>query len=198
MNRRIRIFATIALAIVASQAVAQVISIAPVEDEPGAQTSLTINLSDAGTNITALQFNLSLPDGITLDKANVTKEAAASEHELAVRTLEGGDYLFVLYNMDKKVITQVTLLRLPITLPSMEGKLTGKLTSFCTANTDAMSKKCADALFSITVKKSKPSSIRTIVDKNATSAPIYNLSGQRLTKPQRGINVIKGKKVIVK
>ena len=100
MNRRIRIFATIALAIVASHAVAQAISIAPVEDEPGAQASLTISLSDAGTNTTALQFNLSLPNGITLDKANIAKEAAASEHDLAVRTLEGGDYLFVLYNMD--------------------------------------------------------------------------------------------------
>ena len=198
MNRNIRIFATIALAIVASHAVAQAISIAPIEDEPGAQTSLTISLSDAGTNITALQFNLSLPDGITFDKANITKEAAASEHDLSIRTLEGGDYLFVLYNMDKKVITQGTLLRLPITLPSMEGKLTGRLIGFRAANTDAVSKKCADAPFFITVKEKEPSSIRTIDDKNATSGPIYNLSGKRLTKPQRGINIIKGKKVIVK
>ena len=198
MNRKIRIFATFAIAIIASHAVAQTISIAPVEANTGAQTSLSINLNDVGTNITALQFNLSLPDGITLDKDNITKEGAASEHDLAVRTLEGSDCLFVLYNMDKKVISQGTILNLPITLPSKVGKLTGKLTSFCTANTDAVSKKCADASFTITVKKSEPSSIRVIDDKKAASAPFFNLSGQRLTKPQRGINIIKGKKVIVK
>lgn len=198
MNRKTRIFATIALVIVACHAAAQTISIAPIEGETGAQTSLTINLSDAGTNITALQFNLLLPDGITLDKANVTKEAAVSEHDLSVRTLEGGGYLFVLYNMDKKVINKGAILRLPITLPSKVGKLTGRLISFRSANTDAVSKKCADAPFFITVKEKEPSGIRTIEDKNTTTAPIFNLSGQRLTKPQRGINIIKGKKVVVK
>jgi len=30
------------------------------------------------------------------------------------------------------------------------------------------------------------------------SAPIYNLRGQRLTAPQKGINIIAGKKVVVK
>ena len=30
------------------------------------------------------------------------------------------------------------------------------------------------------------------------NAVIYNLSGQRLSKPQRGVNIIDGKKVIVR
>jgi len=30
------------------------------------------------------------------------------------------------------------------------------------------------------------------------SAPIYNLRGQRLAAPQKGINIINGKKVVVK
>ena len=30
------------------------------------------------------------------------------------------------------------------------------------------------------------------------NAQIYNLAGQRLSKPQRGINIVNGKKVVVR
>ena len=43
-----------------------------------------------------------------------------------------------------------------------------------------------------------PSDINTLLmDKNADN-PIYNLSGQRLIAPKKGINIIGGKKVVVK
>jgi len=35
-------------------------------------------------------------------------------------------------------------------------------------------------------------------DKETTNAPIYDLNGRRLTEPQKGINIIGGKKVFVK
>ena len=31
-----------------------------------------------------------------------------------------------------------------------------------------------------------------------TATPVYNLSGQRLMVPQKGINIVNGKKVVVK
>jgi len=37
-----------------------------------------------------------------------------------------------------------------------------------------------------------------IVDSDSSPLPIYNLSGQRLTAPQKGVNIIGGKKVVVK
>jgi hypothetical protein len=37
-----------------------------------------------------------------------------------------------------------------------------------------------------------------IMDVNDDNTPIYNLRGQRLSSPQKGINIINGKKVIVK
>ena len=36
------------------------------------------------------------------------------------------------------------------------------------------------------------------LDKETTNAPIYDLNGRRLTEPQKGINIIGGKKVVVK
>jgi len=45
---------------------------------------------------------------------------------------------------------------------------------------------------------SDPTAIEVIRDANTISAPIYNLNGQRLDKPHKGINIIRGKKVMVK
>ena len=33
---------------------------------------------------------------------------------------------------------------------------------------------------------------------DSSTAPIYNLQGQRLCTPQRGVNIVGGKKIIVK
>ena len=35
-------------------------------------------------------------------------------------------------------------------------------------------------------------------DSDASDTPVYNLRGQRLTAPQKGINIIGGKKLVVK
>ena len=45
---------------------------------------------------------------------------------------------------------------------------------------------------------SDPSSIDGVQLDKAIDAPIYNLNGQRLDKPRKGINIIGGKKVFVK
>ena len=46
---------------------------------------------------------------------------------------------------------------------------------------------------------SDPTSIRNIqIDENDYNVPIYNLNGQRMDKPHKGINIISRKKVIIK
>jgi len=47
-------------------------------------------------------------------------------------------------------------------------------------------------------EKYNPTGIREIETKAATSKKIYNLNGQQLQKPQKGINIIDGKKVYIK
>ena len=50
--------------------------------------------------------------------------------------------------------------------------------------------------------KDDPDAIRDVPatdsQPDSTSAPIYNLQGQRLSTPQRGVNIVGGKKIIVK
>ena len=42
------------------------------------------------------------------------------------------------------------------------------------------------------------SGIHTVMSSNKQIAPIYTLSGQRLEKPRKGLNIVGGKKVLVK
>ena len=44
---------------------------------------------------------------------------------------------------------------------------------------------------------SNPSGIAGIVGNSNETAPVYNLSGQRLSAPQKGINFVNGKKVMI-
>lgn len=45
---------------------------------------------------------------------------------------------------------------------------------------------------------SDPSSIDGVLENKTIEGPIYNLNGQRLDKPRKGINIIGGKKILVK
>ena len=93
-----RILQTIvALVAIAGSAAAQTLSIAPVEINMGEQPELVVTASGM-SNVTALQFNLVLPTGFTLDKDAITKGEAVSGHTLTVQTLEHGGLLFVLYH----------------------------------------------------------------------------------------------------
>ena len=44
----------------------------------------------------------------------------------------------------------------------------------------------------------KPTGIQGIKSENRISSVIYNLSGKKLAAPQKGINIINGKKFIIK
>ena len=45
---------------------------------------------------------------------------------------------------------------------------------------------------------SDPSGIEDVTISGIEDAPVYNLSGQRLSAPQKGINIVNGKKVVIK
>ena len=76
----------VALTAMVGSASAQTLSIASIKAEAGAQEELVVTGASLSGQ-TALQFNLSLPAGITLNEAAITKGAAASGHELSVSTL---------------------------------------------------------------------------------------------------------------
>ena len=128
----------VALAAMAGSASAQTLSIAPIEAEAGTQAELVVTGASLSGQ-TALQFNLTLPEGITLDETAITKGAAVSGHELSVSTLDSGERLFVLYNMNLEAIGNGELLRLPITIGQNATSGNAQLSTVRFASTEAVS-----------------------------------------------------------
>ncbi len=151
--RRLYIIIT-ALTILIVNARAQSLSVTNIEAQTGEETTLVVSLT-GGTSMTALQFNLSLPEGVTLttsgDTYGITLGTATDGHTLEVETLSNGDLLFILYNTEQKAFKSGELLRIPITVGSTAIEANGKLYTVRTATADAVSHTCADVSFSVIV-----------------------------------------------
>ena len=149
MERILNIF--FALVATVGIASAQSLSVQSVEVQTSQQTELAVTLS-GGTSMTAMQFNLQLPAGVTANTSNATLSTAADGHTLTIETLNSGDLLFVVYSMDLKTFKDGELLRIPVTAGSTEVSSQGKLYTVRTSTTEAVSHDCADVSFAVKVK----------------------------------------------
>ena len=194
MKQRITSF-ILALAAIVGNATGQTLSVAPIEAEAGKQTEIVVNANGIA-GITALQFNLSLPEGVSLDENAIAKGSAASSHELSVSTLSSGDRLFVLYDMNLNLLKNGELLRLPITVGSDVGTKTGRITLFRAATPEAVSHACEDAEFTITVQST--TEICTIDNSQFTIDTWYSVDGKKLNgePKEKGIYIRNGRKVV--
>ena len=102
--------------------------------------------------MTALQFNLNVPCGITVVTGNITLGDATDGHILRMETLDSGDLLFVLYSMDFKEFKEGELLRIPLTAGDNEITDVGRIYTVRTTTVDATSVECNNSTFNVTVK----------------------------------------------
>ena len=144
-----------ALALFCGSATAQTLSVQPINVEAEAATEIAVSLAGA-TSMTALQFNLALPTGLTYQQNSgnygITLGAAAAGHTLSVSELASGELLVVLYNMNLNTFTDGQLLTIPVVASEEIGTTNGALTKVRTALTTAVSTECADVNFSATIK----------------------------------------------
>lgn len=145
----------VALLALACSATGQSLTVQGIETKAGEQATLTASLSGA-TSMTALQFNLALPDGVTIAQGTPTLGTAANGHTLAVETLDNGDRLFVLYSMDLNTFRNGQLLSIPVTIGSNAKSGEGSLTTVRFATTEAVSNAGTDAKFNVTVQEPEP------------------------------------------
>ena len=193
MNIRILKFVIVLLAFIGN-ANAQTLSVASVEATAGEQRTLTVKLSDAAS-ATALQFNLSLPANVTINESGCALGSAANNHTLRVNRMDNGNYLFVIFSMDFKKLGNGTLLTIPVIFANDATSGNGNLFTVRSSASDAVSHQHQNASFAVNVNTSDIKNIRTSGVKNGI---IYNVRGQKLASPQKGINIIDGQKVLVK
>ena len=95
---------------------------------------------------------------------------------------------------EKKLISNGTVISLPVTMPNKAEVLNGKICIVRTASSDLASHKCSEAAFTVTVKENATS----IVNVNAAQADdkaVYDIGGRRVANPTEGIYIVGGKKV---
>ena len=149
MKQRIQTL-ILALAAIACSATAQTLSVASIEVEAGGEATLVVSASGLN-DVTALQFNLQLPEGITLAGSNQLGDAASS-HTLSIHTLDNGNHLFILYSMNLDNFMDGELLRIPISIGNNAKSGEGSFYTFRTAKTDVVSHAQNNTTFTITVK----------------------------------------------
>ena len=154
MKKRIHTI-LVALLALACSATAQSLTVQGIEAKAGEQATLTVNLSGA-TSMTALQFNLALPEGVTIAQGTPTLGTAANGHTLDVETLDNGDRLFVLYSMDLNTFRNGQLLSIPVSISDNAKSGEGSLTTVRFATTEAVSNAGTDAKFNVTVQEPEP------------------------------------------
>ena len=199
MGIKLKLYILCALLLSVVNTYAQSLSVQDIEAQTGKETQLVVSLAE-GTSMTALQFNLSLPEGVSLkdnsDTYGTTLGEATDGHTLSVQPLASGDLLVILYSMELKAFSDGELLRIPLQAGDAANIANGKLYTVRTTTVDAVSHPCADATFSAKVTGSD--GIEEMGAENAVNPTIHDLQGRRIKgAPQKGIYIKGSKKVLI-
>lgn len=180
------------------------LAVEPVTVKSGEATNLEVNISNA-TAMTALQFNLSLPSGVTLsgesEEYGIEYKNVFGGHKMSILPLASGDYLVVLYNIYRYPFKDGALLTIPVTAGENGGTVSGSLYNVRMSTADAASYKCEDVSFKVTVNAPE-TGIDEVYDEvkgeNGEVKTIYDLQGRKVNTSSKGLYIINGKKVLVK
>ena len=187
------------------------ISVDPVTLTPGEVSDVIINCEFTSENITLYQFDLYLPDGVTLAKNAKGRYAAGTtyvlsdrhdEHTVSIAEREGF-YRFVVSNSSLYTIAPGSgeLLRLKVVADNtVSGTLNGSIKKFSMFETDETEHAMADVTFEMTSSTTAIGEVKTEAESEAAEdAPIYDLMGRRLQKkPESGYYIQGGKTYFVK
>jgi hypothetical protein len=163
----------------------------------GGEAEMLIDLDNPDDAFTLVQFDLHLPQGLAIKKVggdldiDMADRTTWRKHTLDANTM--GDFTrFLLYSGSNALISGNSGAIIKVKLIADDTYKGGDIV--------------IDNALLVTPeqKESKPGAyvytgIKGIVMMDDSTYPaIYNLSGQRLMNPSKGINIIKGKKVLVK
>ena len=199
MKRIFLIMAVLAMLFATSRAQSvKRFSVQNIEMQVGEVAELVINLSNC-KSMTSVQFNLTLPEGISFDTSTVQLGMATDGHTLNIEPLPSGSYWFLLYSKNQKAFMDGEILRIPLTTGSEALSSEGRLSKVRTATFDAVSYICPDVTFTITVNETATDIRKVPSPSNKDGhSDVFDLNGRRVTNPAQGISIIDGKKVLLK
>ncbi|MBO5865109.1 MAG: hypothetical protein J6Q73_03555 [Bacteroidaceae bacterium] len=175
------------------------LAVEPVMVKSGEATNLEVNISNASA-MAALQFCLSLPNGVTLasesEAYGIEYKNVYAGHKMSIQPLASGDYLVVLYNIYRHPFRDGALLTIPVTAGENGGTVSGSLYNVRMSTADAVSYQCEDATVDITIDVS--TGIEEVKTESGNVKGFYDLQGRKVENPANGIYIVNGKKVLIK
>lgn len=174
--------------------------------EAGKEATVNVELDNPTAQYTAIQFELVVPDGINLKYIEDDEDYAyelnsermsGKNWSVTITKTKDDTYQFIIYNSKNASIkgTSGALFSLIFVASDTltDGKLVGHLKNQMLAIDKDNSTDVEDTPFYI----NDSDGIEYILIDSA-SGPSYNLHGQRLMKHQKGINIVRGRKILVK
>lgn len=129
---------------------AQRLNVQPLKVNMNEQAEIVITAENM-TGFTAMQFNLSLPEGIVLNENAIKKGNTIASHRLTVCSLANGNHLFILYNVDFNTFKDGEFLRIPVTASRNAKNGEGQLSTIRYSTTEAISCEGANTKFNIVI-----------------------------------------------
>lgn len=177
------------------------VSIEPLHIGAGESRKMTISVSNPDMDVTMMQFDMVLPKGLRVNRIGnymeyeLTDRTSSDKHSAYIR--DNGDFTRVLIASGTNAIldgTEGGVIRLTLTADD----------DFEGGNIEFRNMLCT----SPDLHEARPHSFTAYIAGNvtdiqeinseSTGSAIYNLSGQRLKTTHKGLNIVNGKKVMVK
>ena len=138
-------------------------------------------------SITAMQMDIILPADCHLRKVSLTGNATRT-HQVMTHQIDDNRYRIVVFSTKKELLnTDAAILHLDI--EGRGGMVCAESIQCYNAHNMPILSSDINAILT---------SISPIYADSDDKAPVYNISGQRVTKKQRGINIVNGSKVVVR
>ena len=188
------------------------LTVANVEMKPGESKNVAISLENPTKKYTAFQFDLELPEGVTVELKNNGKpkislnEDRIDDHTLTVQDLGSGTYRLLCFSMSNAELYGTSGTLITMTLHAADnvsaGAKTGNIKSQVFTETSGTQVKWDDFSFTVTIT---PNSTGIIEISAENPVDVYNIQGDKvrskattLSDLPQGVYIVNGRKVIVK
>ena len=175
----------------------------------GTQATLSFIMKNS-VDIRGFQFDLYLPEGVTVVKnakgriqgsLSDERKPEDDEHTLTISEQDDGAIRFLCGSLYDETFTgndgQIATLQVNIAEDAVKGEYPIILKAMRLSESDISKYYDSDNVES-TITIVGGVGIADILEGSNTRVVIYNLAGQRLAKPQQGMNIVNGKKIIIK
>lgn len=175
------------------------LSVEPFSIAAGDTKEMIIDLTNPDDKITLVQFDLRLPSGLSIaieydDYAiDIAGRTTWKKHSLDAYAQPDGRIRFLLASSSNTALSGSSGAIISITLVADNYYSGGemRLENILLVSPDEKEIRPADVVWT-------PTGISSLEVDHVNSADVFSLSGQRLTAPKKGVNIIGGKKVVVR